>query len=202
MSIICFLRHGQTDWNVKGLMQGIEEIPLNETGIMQAKQASSELANALDGKDFKFDRIYTSPLSRARVTAQEFAKKLGDIPVIVDKRLIERDFGILSGKTYDKNSKAVLQDMTEPSVETAKSLIDRVNSLIKDEVKNNENVIFVTHGAITRIYAKNAKKAQSVSEIDIGIIGNCALVAYKYDGNESELIGYDIPTADFNVEEL
>ena len=76
MSIICFLRHGQTDWNVKGLMQGIEEIPLNETGIMQAKQASSELAQALDGKNFKFDRIYTSPLSRAKVTAQEFAKKL------------------------------------------------------------------------------------------------------------------------------
>ena len=156
MSTIVFLRHGQTDWNIISITQGREDIPLNETGINQAKEASRDLAIALEKTGFKFNKIYTSPLSRASDTAKMISSAIGNVPIVVDERLIERDFGNLSGMYYDKNSPTVLRDTEDPTVETRKSLIDRVNSLIS-EVNKDENVLFVTHGAITRIYAKNAK---------------------------------------------
>lgn len=201
MSTIVFLRHGQTDWNIISITQGREDIPLNETGINQAKEASGDLAIALEKTGFKFNKIYTSPLSRASDTAKMISSAIGNVPIVVDERLIERDFGNLSGMYYDKNSPTVLRDTEDPTVETRKSLIDRVNSLIS-EVNKNENVLFVTHGAITRIYAKSAKKSDKVAENDIGIMGNCSLVVYSYDGNEPILVGYDIKPIDFDIKEL
>ncbi len=202
MSIICFLRHGQTDWNTKSLTQGRENIPLNQKGIDQAIKASADLKHSLEKTGFKFDKIYSSPLSRALDTAKMVAEAIGNVPVIVDQRLIERDFGELSGMYYDKNSPTVLRDTDNPTVETTQSLIDRVNSLISDKVKKDENVLFVTHGAITRIYAMNAKKSKEVSKKEIGIMGNCSLVVYSYDGKEPLLIGYDIEPKKFNLQEL
>ena len=200
MGIIVFLRHGQTDWNIRSVTQGREDIPLNENGINQARQAASDLACSIKETNFRFDRIYTSPLSRASDTAHMVSRAIGNVPVIVDERLIERDFGNLSGVYYDKNSLAVLRDVTDETVESRASMISRVNDLIKNEIKENENVLFVTHGAITRIYAICAKKSDRVSENDIGIMGNCSLVVYNYDGNELILTGYDINPKDFKGE--
>ena len=190
-SIICFIRHGETDWNTKGLMQGRDDVPLNENGKNQAKNASECLKKALNGSKFRFNKIITSPLSRASYTAEKIGESIGINDLIYDNRLIERDFGILSGGHYDRYSKAVLEDTDEKSVETVKSLLDRVSSLIS-EVKVGENVLFVTHGAISRIYARNAKRADRVSDIDIGMLGNCHMVIYSYDGENILLQGYNV----------
>lgn len=200
--IICFIRHGETDWNTKGLMQGRDDVPLNENGKNQAKNAALCLKNALEGASFKFDKIISSPLSRASYTAERIAEAIGFDSIAYDERLLERDFGILSGGHYDRYSKAVLEDTEEKSVETVKSLLDRVNSLISDSVTPNENVIFVTHGAVARIYARNAKKADRVSGIDIGMLGNCNMVIYSYDGENALLQGYNIPANEFNGDAL
>ncbi len=197
-SIIAFIRHGETDWNTKGLMQGRDDVPLNENGKNQAKNAAACLKNALDRCDFKFDKIITSPLSRASYTAEQIASAIGFDGLIYDDRLLERDFGILSGGHYDRYSKAVLEDTDEKSVETVQSLLDRVNSLIKDSVNVGENVILVTHGAVSRIYARNAKRADRTREIDIGMLGNCNMVLYSYDGENILLQGYNIEANEFN----
>ena len=55
--IIYMMRHGETDWNTKGLMQGRDDVPLNENGKNQAKNAAMCLKNALDRCNFKFDKI-------------------------------------------------------------------------------------------------------------------------------------------------
>ena len=201
-SIICFIRHGQTDWNTKGLMQGRDDIPLNEEGIRQAQEASASLKASLKKTSFKFDKIYTSPLSRASVTAQAIGSAIGIEKIITDERLIERDFGALSGGHYDRYSKAVLEETEEQSVEKVKSLLDRVNSFIFDNVKVGENVLLVTHGAVARIYARNAKRAERVSEIDIGMLGNCHMVIYSYDGENILLEGYNVSPCSFNMEEI
>lgn len=197
-SIICFIRHGQTDWNTKGLMQGRDDVPLNDEGIKQAKEAS----NSLGKLKFKFDKIYSSPLSRAAVTAKAIANAVNIDNVTLDERLLERDFGILSGGHYDRFSKAVLEDAEEESVEKVQSLLDRVNSFIFENVKLGENVLLVTHGAVARIYARNAKRADRVSNIDIGMLGNCNMVVYSYDGKSILLEGYNVKPSELDMEEI
>ena len=87
---IYLMRHGQTDWN-KGLkMQGRSDIPLNETGLQQARDAAAGM------RGIRFDRIFSSPLQRAAVTAGIVAEGRA-IPVEVDERLTELAFGRYEG---------------------------------------------------------------------------------------------------------
>jgi len=86
-----FLRHGETDWNAQGLSQGNVDIPLNETGLAQARSAALLLRNR------GITSIISSPLSRAKVTADIAAKTLG-FPVSVDEGLREVAFGVQEGK--------------------------------------------------------------------------------------------------------
>lgn len=62
---ICLIRHGETDWNVLGKVQGRTDIPLNSTGIVQAEKCAELL------KLSKWDVIITSPLKRAKETAEK-----------------------------------------------------------------------------------------------------------------------------------
>ncbi len=92
MKHIYIARHGQTDWNLVPKVQGITNIPLNEKGISQAH----DLAGKIKGLDFKFDRVLCSPLDRAKKTA-EIVGEVNGIPVIVEPRLTEQNFGIWEG---------------------------------------------------------------------------------------------------------
>ena len=86
MKTLYIIRHGETEWNKIGRYQGITDVPLNDNGIAQAKAC----ANAL--KDVHFDRILSSDLSRALVTA-ETIRGNRNIEITIDSRLREIDFG-------------------------------------------------------------------------------------------------------------
>ena len=88
---IYLMRHGQTDWNIVHRMQGRSDIPLNATGLKQARAA----AHGMD--ELPIDRILTSPLRRARQTAQAVAAGRG-VPVLVEDDIIEMAFGELEGQ--------------------------------------------------------------------------------------------------------
>jgi broad specificity phosphatase PhoE len=88
-SFLC-LRHGVTDWNRQGLFQGRTDNPLNDTGMAQARAAAERL------RKFSFDRVVTSPLLRARQTAEIIATAASK-PLDVDDGIIECDFGSLEG---------------------------------------------------------------------------------------------------------
>lgn len=89
---ICFVRHGETDWNVNKRMQGHIDIPLNAHGVMQAER----LAKALQRTGHHFDRIYSSDLERAFHTAKAIASPQSlDITIHPDLR--ERHVGKLQG---------------------------------------------------------------------------------------------------------
>jgi broad specificity phosphatase PhoE len=82
--VLLLVRHGRTDVNARGLLQGRMDVPLDEIGMAQA----AEVAKALGTPD----RVISSPLLRARTTAEAFGR-----PVEVDERWIELDYGELDG---------------------------------------------------------------------------------------------------------
>ena len=87
---IYLMRHGETEWNVLRRMQGRSDIPLNETGLAQARRAAAAMSG------IPFDLIVCSPLVRTQETALIMAKGR-DVNIIVDELLIEMGFGALEG---------------------------------------------------------------------------------------------------------
>jgi broad specificity phosphatase PhoE len=88
---IHLVRHGETDWNVEGRLQGWTDIPLNATGIEQAHAAASVLAGRPIGS------VLSSDLSRARGTAAMIAAAAG-LEVFTDPALRERNYGVAEGR--------------------------------------------------------------------------------------------------------
>ncbi|WP_454301560.1 histidine phosphatase family protein [Salana multivorans] len=91
-SRVVLLRHGQTDYNRAGRLQGQVDIPLNEAGLEQARAAASVVAG------FSPALVVSSDLGRAIETARIVADALvDDVSVVPDPRLRERAFGELRG---------------------------------------------------------------------------------------------------------
>ena len=91
---ILAIRHGETAWNVDTRIQGQLDIPLNDTGLQQARW----LAQALAGRD-GLQAVYASDLSRAHVTARTLAEAMG-LTVTTHTGLRERAFGDFQGRTF------------------------------------------------------------------------------------------------------
>lgn len=155
--MIYFVRHGSTDWNehldengkLSPRCQGRIDIPLNKNGISQAENLKDEL------KGIKFDKIFCSPLSRAKQTCEIIVGNMNN--VVIDERLIERDFGEFEGLTRDQfDFQGFCRDETSGFVkaETIQSLRNRVFSLL-DELKQepHKNILIVSHGAVGCIFS-------------------------------------------------
>ena len=93
-SRVVLWRHGQTDLNIAGRIQGSLDVPLNDSGRSQAQAAAAVLA------EYSPSLVVSSPLARAHSTAQALAHSL-DLDVAVDDRLVERDFGRWEGLDRD-----------------------------------------------------------------------------------------------------
>lgn len=92
---LCLVRHGETAWNAERRLQGHLDIPLNETGNIQAQATASRLAT------HAFDAVYCSDLLRARQTAEAASAVLG-LTVAFERGLRERHYGAFQGMTYDE----------------------------------------------------------------------------------------------------
>ena len=93
--LVYLIRHGQTEWNLEGRLQGSKDSPLTERGRKQAEAVASSLKN--EPPAF----LYASPLGRARTTAELIGKSLG-ISMETDERLCENRFGQAEGLTLDE----------------------------------------------------------------------------------------------------
>jgi broad specificity phosphatase PhoE len=139
-----FLRHGETDWNAQNLSQGNVDIPLNETGLAQARSASL----LLRGKEIK--SIISSPLSRARVTADIAAAQLG-LPVQIDEGLREVAFGVKEGEPMSEWFQPWVDGlMTPEGAESFPSLTTRAVAAVNRCVARPGLVLVVAHGALFR----------------------------------------------------
>ena len=179
--MIYLIRHGQTDWNVERKIQGQTDIPLNINGKQQAKEAAEEIAN------LKIDKIISSDLSRAKETAEIINKKVG-AKITFDKRLREVNYGNYEGAQIDKFTDEQWKIFNETPEkikgESRQQVYDRVKSFI-DEIKDDENVLVVTHGGSLRMmlyYAKNKATfdMDSYNEFSKDFwINNAKVVEYK-----------------------
>ncbi|HQT77121.1 MAG: histidine phosphatase family protein [Rhodospirillales bacterium 20-64-7] len=139
-----FLRHGETDWNAQGLSQGNVDIPLNETGLAQARSAALLLRNR------GVTSILSSPLSRAKDTADIVARELG-LPVDVDEGLREVSFGVQEGKPMSEWFAAWVEGALTPSgAESFATLTTRGVAAINRCTVRPPMVLVVAHGALFR----------------------------------------------------
>ena len=159
---IWLTRHGQTDLNAMKKMQGRSDIPLNDTGRQQARDARKNIG------DCTFDAVYASPLHRAIETASIIGA-VDEKDIIIDERIIETDFGKYEQCPYSAMGLKMTLYWALPevfpapdTVETTGEMIERVRSFFADlEKKDYENVLLVCHGGIIRVirgYLENAKR--------------------------------------------
>ena len=140
MTTLLLVRHGETDWNAEGRLQGHTDRPLSDYGRRQAQR----LAEELDGDELEV--IYSSDLARARETAAIVSKRLG-LPVELDPDLREKDWGTWEGLT------AVERDRVEfvgESTETHQERILRALHRISERHPGDARVLVVTHGGSMR----------------------------------------------------
>ena len=149
------LRHGKTDWNEKHKLQGRTDIPLNEEGRQMARKAGREY------KDVHFDVCYSSPLIRAKETAQLLLEGR-DIPILEDDRLMEMSFGKHEGfeNSFDYPNHPINVFFQEPEKyvpkedegESIEALFERTGSFLKEVVEpllqDGKDVLIVGHGAM------------------------------------------------------
>lgn len=151
-------RHGRTKWNATGRVQGQTDVPLDDVGMSQAAAAAARLAS------LRPDRIVSSDLSRAYVTAQALAT-FADLEVEVDARLREMNFGAREGMTMPEAKAAFPdqmrrwlagEDIRMDGAETYADTAARVSGAIRDAVDamgEQETVVLVAHGAALRVGA-------------------------------------------------
>ncbi|MGB3910025.1 MAG: histidine phosphatase family protein [Pseudolysinimonas sp.] len=162
--IVAFIRHGQTEWNRRGLLQGSSDIPLNETGREQAHHAFMTLRSR------PWDAVVSSPLQRARETAQIIAEGL-DIPLgTAYPQLIERDYGPLEGTS----AAAAIErwpDRDYPGAEALDAVATRGEAALAAIARDIPDgaVLVVCHGTIIR-YTLARLAGRPVPGIDNGSI--------------------------------
>ena len=169
---ILLTRHGQTEWNVLGKVQGRADIELNEKGILQAKETGKTL------NEEKIDLIICSPLKRAKQTA-EIINKDRNIPIIYDEDVIERDFGEFEGinkKEFDfEGYWSYKQNNKYEKAENIKDFFDRVYKFLNKIKKEYEDkrVLIVAHGGISipvNCYFNGIPEDDNLLKL---VLGNC-----------------------------
>ena len=186
---IFVVRHGQTEWNALEKMQGQTDIELNEIGREQAQITGEQIKNE------NIDLIITSPLKRAKETA-EIINKNFNAPIIEDKRLMERGYGELEGKT--RTERKMLKEISDEidefwnynknldtyNVEKIQQFCNRVYEIL-DEIKEkyqNKKILIVTHGGtsvIIKCYFMNYPLENLIGDYDIKALKNCEVARFE-----------------------
>lgn len=140
---ICLVRHGETDWNAEGRIQGQEDTPLNATGHVQAQYAARYL------QQWQWDVLVASPLARAKDTALHIGSAVGLSLARELPQLMERDYGQASGLSAGEIATR-FPEGDVPGIESRAHLqtrvMDGLHALAKDFA--GQRVIAVAHGGV------------------------------------------------------
>jgi broad specificity phosphatase PhoE len=162
---LLLVRHGETDWNASGRLQGQTDRPLSEFGRTQARRLADELATE------ELEAIYSSDLARARETAEIVGERLG-LPVELDPDLREKDWGSWEGLTAAERDRV---EFVGESTEAHQHRILRALRRISERHVDAGGVLVVTHGGSMR-------RIQTVAMgMALPVVENCGrwLCAYE-----------------------
>ena len=190
---IIVTRHGQTDWNVLGKLQGHLDIELNDMGRKQAKEMGKLIKNE------NIDLIITSPLKRTKKTA-EIINTNFQVNIVEDNRLIERDYGIMEGLTKNeiKKAKEVHPEINEiwnynkniniNNIETMKHFCNRIYQFLDEMLMKyqNKNILIVTHGGVSvpiQYYFNKYPLDKLINRETIKGLKNCEIIKYDLIGS-------------------
>ena len=152
---LILIRHGESDANRQGILQGHFDSPLNSRGRDQAIALAEALA------PLEVGRLYASDLKRARETGEILSRRLG-LPLILDHSLREVDVGIFSGLTWETIAERYPEEYERfrssgdwevvPGSERNASSLERLKDFLDRlrEAKSGDRVAIVSHGAILR----------------------------------------------------
>lgn len=141
--MIAFVRHGRTSWNAERRLQGRTELPLDDIGREQAANAGRTLAQ------WRWSGVISSPLLRARQTAELIAAALALPAPGCDDGLIERDYGAAEGVTVQDAAER-WPDGEYPGAESALALAARAGSAFDRLLAQDQPLVVVGHGAFLR----------------------------------------------------
>lgn len=178
-TVIGLLRHGQTNWNIDFRLQGVTDIPLNETGIEQAKVAGAVLASAVERGD-SWDLILSSPLSRARDTAVMVGEAIGLAGVSIEDLLLERSFGEAEGLSHEEWKSKYSDTNHVPGGESLEQLEARSWILLQRLLDHHEGkrVLTVSHGALIRTLLRLVSNGEFPREGER--LGNACLSVFEH----------------------
>ncbi len=181
------VRHGQTDWNVKGIMQGQKDSILTIVGEEQAKNVAEEL------KSVEFDAAFSSDLVRAKRTAEIIA--LDDkLAVQTTKLLRERAFGKLEGQPYEAirsyeqlylalNDREKISYRVDENSENDEEVVTRMIRFIRETavIYPAKTVLVVSHGDIMHKFLIHLGFAKH-SNLPVWGLGNTCYIKLETDG--------------------
>ena len=185
---IYLIRHGETDYNKGRRLQGVTDIPLNARGIELAEKTAEGL------RGIPFDRIYSSPLIRARRTA-EIIRGERDIPIEETEGLSEISFGDYEGLTVLEGSynipdpdfmnffHAPEKYHTPPNGESIAHLRERTTSFVRAVMDAPENegrtILMASHGAAIRGMLSGLLGLPAAQFWNGGVHKNCAVTLLR-----------------------
>ena len=158
---LCVVRHGETDWNARGILQGWLDVPINDLGREQARQLAGSYA------PFGFAAVWASPLVPASETADIIVAALGLPPTSLHDGLKERNFGAQQGvpkaRLAEQNPMLLRQIVgRDPAAcfdggESMNAFADRVLAAVREigARHGGQRVLVVVHGWVMDVVTRH-----------------------------------------------
>jgi probable phosphoglycerate mutase len=192
------IRHGETVWNAERRFTTHSDVPLSEVGLEQVAAAADALAATA------IDRIYSSPLQRARVTAEMIASRQAiAAEVTVDDRLTEIDAGPFDGMTEDELRSGPMADDyarwhtdTDPAfhegAESFDAALARAAAFLDEHAGETGTTLVVSHGSLTRLIVSSYFLGGPPPLHRRLWLDNCRLAVVEWRGGVPKIIGFNV----------
>ena len=195
MGKIYMVRHGETQWNTEGRIQGQTNIPLSEVGKNQARLAADRLATVT------FDAVYSSDLDRTLETAKIITEST-NLKIITNPSLRERFFGIFEGLTIKEREDTYPElfaqstkndvNFAPPEGESIKETSTRMSTAVQTykEKHMNDSILIVGHGGSLRCAISSLLDLPLESSFKF-VLSNCGVTIFETYEDNTVLLSYN-----------